>query len=249
MTPPPPRLAVLTTDTLHHRAFLDHLERRFPVAFVGLETKTLAAPFPTDHPYLIEQELKERAAWYPEQESWPSLVDHPKAKSFESISSSEALEALVEAQPDLIFVFGTGRIRGELLERFPGRLLNLHGGDPERYRGLDSHLWAIYHRDFDAICTSLHHVEAELDTGDLVAMARVPIPEGSELSDLRRHNTELCVDLVCQAVVQYQTQHRIHSRPQRMQGRYYSFMPRALKDLCVRRFRRAFRPSPGGPKS
>ena len=46
--------------------------------------------------------------------------------------------------------------------------INLHGGDPEKYRGLDSHLWSIYHEDWASLVSTLHVVSKDLDAGDSI---------------------------------------------------------------------------------
>ncbi|WP_377806343.1 hypothetical protein ABNQ38_06625 (plasmid) [Azospirillum sp. A29] len=87
-----------------------------------------------------------------------------------------------------------------LLSLCPGAFLNLHGGDPEDCRGFDTHLWAIYHGDFAALATTLHHVSPDLDAGDIVATLPLPLHRGMGLHQLRRSNTEICVRLVQEAL-------------------------------------------------
>ncbi len=115
-------------------------------------------------------------------------------------------------------------------------MLNLHGGDPENYRGLDSHLWAIYHRDFEALVTTLHFVTSELDDGDIVGQMRVPLRSGMALHQLRAANTEVCVELTVSALEALRSRGVLDARRQLRCGRYYSFMPTPLKELCNRRF-------------
>ena len=44
----------------------------------------------------------------------------------------------------------------------------MHGGDPEYYRGLDSFLWAIYHKDFNKFYVTLHNVNNTFDSGGVI---------------------------------------------------------------------------------
>src|SRR5262249_30235149 len=106
------------------------------------------------------------------------------------------------------------------------------------YRGLDTHLWTIYHEDFANLVTTLHHLDADLDTGDIVVQSALPLAKGMHLHELRAVNTRTCVDLTATALGAL---HRLGTMPRRKQfgrGRYYSFMPAVLKPLCVQRFER-----------
>jgi hypothetical protein len=77
--------------------------------------------------------------------------------------------------------------------------------------------------------TTLHAVDAELDTGAIVARGAIPLPD--ELFQLRAANTEICVALTLALA-----QEDPIATPQRERGRYYSFMPSVLKDVCLRRW-------------
>ena len=82
----------------------------------------------------------------------------------------------------------------------PGKFLNLHGGNPITYRGLDSHLWAIYHEDFSELVTSIHLVEPELDTGKLINKRPIKLKSKMKLYQLRAENTLCCIALTLEAL-------------------------------------------------
>jgi methionyl-tRNA formyltransferase len=75
-----------------------------------------------------------------------------------------------------------------------------------------------------------------LDAGDVVQATAIPLRPDMQLHELRAANTEICVRLTLDALSTVQTRGDVASRPQRRVGRYYSFMPAVLKDLCVKRF-------------
>jgi methionyl-tRNA formyltransferase len=137
-----------------------------------------------------------------------------------------------------VFVFGTGRISDDVRTSAARACLNLHGGSPEFYRGLDSHLWAMYHDDFDNVVTTLHHVDADLDTGDIVFQERLTFEPTTGLHEVRSINTRSCVGLALLAVHALSSLGRLPARRQFQRGRYYSFMPAALKDICAEKLRR-----------
>lgn len=236
------RIAVLTTQTIHHAYFLREISTRHTVSLALLETRLGTASFPVHHAYEGLRDAHERSRWFADAD--PKCRDFAPCRECFSVNDAASLDMLHDARPELILVFGTGRIDPPLLQSFPGLVLNLHGGDPERYRGLDSHLWAVYHRDREGLCTCLHHVNPELDDGDIVALRKLEPGPGMELHQLRALNTETCVELALQVLAAFDATGTIEARAQRKRGRYYSQMPAVLKELCVGRFRRMFASAP-----
>lgn len=233
------RLAVLTTRTIHHAWFLRELELRLPRALVLEEAPAPSAPFEVAHPFETERDRHELGRWFAGEAeyAWPT-----GAERFASLNEPAAAARLEAYRPDMAIVFGTRRLAPELLRAAP-LILNLHGGDPERYRGLDTHLWAVYHRDRTGLVTALHKVDAGLDTGDIVDMRPIPLRAGMRLHELRAANTELCLDMVLDAAKALGGSGTIAARPQRQRGRYYSHMPACLKDICVTAFERMLEPA------
>nr|WP_275406870.1 formyltransferase family protein [Desulfovibrio sp. JC010] len=155
-----------------------------------------------------------------------------------NINEPGVLEAMGRHNIDTVIVFGTSFIKGELLSRYKGSMINLHGGDTELYRGLDTHLWAIYHNDFDSVVTTLHLVDENLDTGHIIAKGQINLSNVNTLAELRAENTLLCVELTVSAIAHFEKLGRFVTSKQRSLGRYYSFMPKDLKDVCVRKYNR-----------
>jgi Formyl transferase len=228
------RVAVLTTDTTHHAYFVWQLAERNLLAGVVLETRTYDPGFPTHHPFEDERDAYEREVLL---DGAPAGIDGFGATHVtHSVNESPARVALAKMEPGLIVSFGTGLIDTDFIAAAPAPLVNLHGGDPESYRGLDTHLWAIYHRDFGALVTTLHAVDAELDTGAIVGQEPIAHRAGAALHELRAANTQTCVDLTVAAAAATEALGRVPARPQRRRGRYYSAMPAVLKPACVRRY-------------
>jgi methionyl-tRNA formyltransferase len=228
------KLAVLTTETLHHLHFVQAVGRAHEIGLVVVETSIAHASFPTDHPFERDRDACERDCFFNSRP--PALADLAQVLNVPRASDPAAIAALHRTAPDVILVFGTGRIRPEVIALAPERIINLHGGDPEHYRGLDTHLWAIYHRQFDQLITTLHHVTDDLDAGDVIGRTPLRIEPGLRLHQLRAVNTRACVELTLNALVELERTGSFPRRPQQAVGRYYSFMPAVLKDICVRNF-------------
>lgn len=228
------KIVVLTTETPHHAQFVKEVSRVFPIDCVILETQVVVAPFETEHPYERERDYYEREIFF--DGNCVTVSSLAETREFENLNRPEALDFLSERKPDVVIVFGTGRIRHELIATVPDSIFNLHGGDPEEYRGLDSHLWAIYHGDFGGLVTTLHRVDTTIDGGDVVAKSTLGLYRGMKLLELRRVNTQACVELVLGALNAYHATGRCVATTQARKGRYYSFMPAALKELCRAKF-------------
>lgn len=90
-----------------------------------------------------------------------------------------AMEAAVrETGADHIVLAGYMRILSDgFVERWQGRMLNIHPSLLPLYKGLDTHARAIAAGDSHG-GTSVHLVTPELDAGEVLAQVRVPIVAG-----------------------------------------------------------------------
>jgi methionyl-tRNA formyltransferase len=226
---------ILTTETVHHAHFVSEAAKGFPVAAVVLERNGLKPAFDTAHPMEAQRDAFESQVFFGGKT--PAIASLAPTYAFDSINEAGVRALISDIAPDVIVVFGTGRIGRELIGLRPGSILNLHGGDPREYRGLDSHLWAIYHSDFGGLVTTLHHLNENLDDGDIVLQGALRVAQGMELHQLRRSNTEVCVKLALGALDMHARHGGFVSTPQGRRGRYYSFMPSPLKEVCRKRFK------------
>ncbi len=102
------------------------------------------------------------------------------AKSFpDRPSFDHALaEAVAACDPDWVVCAGYMRILGgAFIERFRGRVLNIHPSLLPKYRGLRTHARALEAGDTEH-GTSVHFVVPELDAGALIAQASMPVLPG-----------------------------------------------------------------------
>jgi methionyl-tRNA formyltransferase len=224
---------LLTTDTTHHRYFAKAIAERHTLCGILVETSCPAPAFETVHPFEqvrdeYERDILLRGAPCP-------FEAVTSAKSVHNVNDGETLSALRTWQADVVIVFGAGRLGLPVIQSARHACLNLHGGNPEEYRGLDSHLWTIYHRDFANLVTTLHYVDQSLDTGAIVGQERLNVAH-TGLHELRTLNTRACVRLTQTALEALEAGGFLPSRPQARQGRYYSFMPRVLKDIGLKYF-------------
>lgn len=99
-----------------------------------------------------------------------SRLDHPeKVREFPHINHPDVVELARKLQPDMLCVFGTSLIRGDLLREGRLGIANLHGGLSPEYRGADCTFWALYNGEPEKVGCTLHWIDAGIDTGRLIA--------------------------------------------------------------------------------
>jgi folate-dependent phosphoribosylglycinamide formyltransferase PurN len=113
-----------------------------------------------------------------------AVLDHPElVKEVPHINHPDVLRLVDELDPDLIAVFGTSLIRGELLQRGRLGIVNLHGGLSPEYRGADCTFWALYNSEPEKVGCTLHYIDAGIDTGRLIAHVSPEVaPDDDELA-------------------------------------------------------------------
>lgn len=91
---------------------------------------------------------------------------------------AELRDAVAAAQPDWIVCAGYMRILGDaFVQRFRGRLINIHPSLLPKYRGLRTHARALQAGESEH-GASVHFVVPELDAGAVVAQSVVPVLVG-----------------------------------------------------------------------
>lgn len=92
--------------------------------------------------------------------------------------------ALREAGVEAIALAGYMRLLSDdFVARWRGRIVNIHPSLLPKYKGLDTHARAIEAGDAEA-GASVHLVTEELDGGDVLGQARVPILAGDTADSL-----------------------------------------------------------------
>jgi len=228
------KIIVLTTETLHHVYFVQKVASIFSIEAVICERNILAPHFETHHSFEDKRDSHEAKLLFSNKKV--SLNDICDTFFVDSINSDESVQMIKNISPDIIIVEGTGKVHENVINAKKGEMINFHGGDPEEYRGLDSHLWAIYHSDFNNFLITVHHLNKELDDGDIILQKEISLIKNMKLHELRSYNIKIAVELAISTLDMYQRHGFLISRPQKKKGRYYSFMPTSLKTICLKRF-------------
>lgn len=105
-------------------------------------------------------------------------IDH-RAFAKDRAAFEAAMQAELGAHDvELIALAGFMRVlTGDFVRRWSGRMINIHPSLLPKHRGLHTHQRAIEAGDREHGCT-VHWVVEELDAGEPIAQARVPIMPG-----------------------------------------------------------------------
>ena len=90
-----------------------------------------------------------------------------------SVNDDATIRALVDAKPDVILVNGTRIIAERVLKSSRATFLNTHAGITPLYRGVHGGYWALATGDPANCGVTVHVVDPGIDTGGIVAQARI----------------------------------------------------------------------------
>jgi methionyl-tRNA formyltransferase len=112
----------------------------------------------------------------------------------ERLHEPEVMAALAALQPELgLSLFFGYRLRPDLLARFPNGVINLHPALLPYNRGAHPNVWTLV--DGTPAGVTLHYVDADIDTGDIIAQQVVPV-EPVDTGQTLYHKLETaCIDL------------------------------------------------------
>jgi formyltetrahydrofolate-dependent phosphoribosylglycinamide formyltransferase len=126
---------------------------------------------------------------------WPLKPYRDQGRSREEYDAGLA-RRLAAYEPDLIVLAGWMHVLSPaFLERFPGRVINLHPALPGSFAGTDAieRAYAAFRRgELSHSGCMVHWVVPEVDAGPIVAQTAVPIEPGDSLADFeaRMHRAE-----------------------------------------------------------
>ena len=166
-----------------------------------------------------------------------SIITHPNGLD------ELMVDTLRKHDVDLVILAGYMKKIGQnVLTTFSNRIINIHPSLLPKYGGQDMYGIKVHEAVLAAgeseTGVTIHLVNEELDDGHIIACLPLPITSRMRLHELRKVNTEVCIELTRGALQAYREHDQLAQRKQSRRGRYYSFMPTVLKELCVHKFER-----------
>ncbi len=228
------RILILTTNTIHHCYYVQQLINSYPKFKFNVISENNNFKSNNVSKIQLETSNYEKKKWFNNKKiNLDDLTYNYKCKN---INNKSALNKIISIKPNLIICFGISKIKSNSLLEKNKNIFNLHGGNPEEYRGLDSHLWAIYHNDYNNLKVTLHKLEKKLDTGDIFKTKKIKLTKNLKIYQLRSITTEYCVKLSKSLINKYFKRKKIKLIKQIKKGRYYSSMPEELKITVINKF-------------
>ncbi len=108
--------------------------------------------------------------------SWESVEARGADVRDVSTVNSPACQTELEAlRPDCVIVYGTRLLKPSLLTSVTAPFINYHAGLTPMYRGQHPGYWAMTRADAENAGVTVHLVDRGIDTGAVIAQARVPL--------------------------------------------------------------------------
>jgi formyltetrahydrofolate-dependent phosphoribosylglycinamide formyltransferase len=116
---------------------------------------------------------------------WVAIDSGPYETKFGAPAQKEACDRLKAAGVDMVVLAGFMRLVKEpILSAFEGRILNIHPSLLPAFKGYDAWGQALAAGVKESGCT-VHRVTADVDGGEILGQARVPVVEGDTAESLR----------------------------------------------------------------
>ena len=224
-------IAILTTKTTHHIFFENQIFNKYKNIINIYETTSIKPEFQTDAIFEKKREIFEKKICFQNKK----FNFKGKSYAISNINDNAIFKILKEHNIKYLIVFGTRKIKKEIVANYRNKIFNLHGGNPEEFRGLDSHYWSIYHNNFK-LFSCLHKLSDTLDDGDIVFLKKIILQKNIKIHQLRLINTLSCIQMVLKLIYLIKNKKRIPSLKQKNKGRYYSFMPKVIKNIVEKKF-------------
>ena len=218
-------IAILTTKTPHHIHFVNTVFKEKKNIFCIFEKKTISPDFKTKVKFENLRHKFEKTKWFKNLDQ--NFL--PSSYSVNNINSKKVIDIIKKNKTKYILIFGTRKLNLKNYKKFRKKIFNFHGGNPERYRGLDSHYWALYHKDFKSLEVCLHLAASRLDVGKILFRDRIKYNSETKIYELRYLNTEICIKMALKFLNMIEKKSKLKLIKQKTTGRYYSFMPAVIK--------------------
>jgi len=218
-------LIFLTSETTHHYYLINKIHKHYPVKMVFFQAqqsqhRTWGERFRRWRKWKnivktikgildrllfgkegILEEQYERDQFF--NGRTPALNPSISSKKVSSFNDSKAVEEVKKESPDLIIVFGTEILKGDILNIARKGILNIHRGIAPKYCGGSVATWALYHNDFENLGVTIHMCTNKLDAGDIVGQKYYRLQRHDKIYTLRYKTTIIALEILKKVLDQY----------------------------------------------
>jgi methionyl-tRNA formyltransferase len=166
-------IIILTGDQLRHQYFRKRLalDPNINVLATYSESNNRLAEVVNGKP-LAEEHLRVRQQ--SEEDFFQEFVtyspDNSNSKQIEigQINTQSLIDEIIALSPDLIISYGCSIVKGELIDVFQGRFLNLHLGLSPYYTGSGTNYWPFVNNEPEYCGVTFMYIDAGIDTGEVI---------------------------------------------------------------------------------
>lgn len=176
------KLAILTSNSIRHKFLANNLAKQVDDTLVVLESRVNDAvgTEQNSYPTSIEKHFQQR---YNTEKIFFAGNDIFESKTLPLVTKEINLhytyDVVKNFDPDVMVVFGTSIITDPLLSLGKhGKFLNLHLGLSPYYRGSGTNFWPFVNDELDYVGSTILHIDAGVDTGDIIAHVRPTFESG-----------------------------------------------------------------------
>ena len=137
-----------------------------------------------------------------------------------TLNSEKYLAAMKACTPDVVLVCGTGILREELINLFPGHIINIHLGLSPYYRGAGTNFWPLVNREPEYLGATIHYLDKGIDTGEIIAHCRPEVNTEDGPHDMG-NKTIMVATKVLVEIARLHVARKIKSVPQWKKGKLY----------------------------
>jgi len=214
------RILLLTTNTIHHKYLIKKITESDGnnLSIIYCHKKKFRSK--PNNTFEKKQYLYERSKFF------NNKYYKPKNKIYytDDINSNKTINLIKKLNPNYGILFGTKKVSKKVIQAFKNKLLNIHRGIMQKYRGLDSELWAIYNKDFKNLGATIHFVNEFLDKGKIISEKKLKLSKSMKCFQLRYYTTVLSADEILK-FLKYKGRYNKNKYLKQKVGRYYSTFP------------------------
>ena len=117
-----------------------------------------------------------------------------------SANGPKCLEEIGKIRPGVVLLAGCRLLSKDTLAKMPCPVLNYHAGIAPKYRGMNGGYWALASGDQGNFGTTVHLVDAGVDTGDVLKQARGVSKPGDTIASYALRQAAFSRDICVEAV-------------------------------------------------
>ena len=171
------KIVLLSGSELRHRYFVTKFmqESEFDVVGVfqeGIEKSLFTRAVKEGSQQLINhaklREISEKDSFLKDLsvQTKESLILNNILKG--EINDAYYVQKILDLEPDLLVCYGSSLIKGELINRFKGRFLNVHLGLSPYYLGSGTNIWPLVNLEPEFLGATFMHIDEGIDTGEVI---------------------------------------------------------------------------------